>query len=98
MIGVVDYRAGNAPSVMFALSRLGIDATLVGTPAELETVDRIILPGVGAAAATIASLEESDLVGALRTRVVEGPTPFLGICIGLQVIFDRSEEGPTDTL
>ncbi len=98
MIGVVDYRAGNAPSVMFALSRLGIDATLVRTPTEVEAVDRIILPGVGAAAATIASLAESDLVGVLRTRVIEADTPFLGICIGLQVIFDRSDEGPTDTL
>ncbi len=98
MIGVVDYRAGNAPSVMFALSRLGIDATLVATPTEVEAVDRIILPGVGAATATIASLEESGFVGVLRQRVLDGATPFLGICIGLQVIFERSEEGPTETL
>ena len=98
MIGVVDYRAGNAPSVMFALARLGIDARLIATPAEAATVDRIILPGVGAAAATVASLRESNLIDALAARVLDDAVPFLGICIGLQVIFDRSDEGPTDTL
>jgi len=98
MIGVVDYRAGNAPSVMFALTRLGIDASLVGTAAELTHADRIILPGVGAAGATIASLAESDLIPALRARVVDDGVPFLGICIGLQVIFEHSEEGPADGL
>jgi glutamine amidotransferase len=98
MIGVVDYRAGNAPSVMFALARLGVDATLVRTPAEVTTVDRIILPGVGAAAATVASLRDSKLIDALAARVVDDAVPFLGICIGLQVIFDRSEEGPAETL
>ena len=56
MIGVVDYRAGNAPSVMFALARLGLDARLVAATDELDGVDRIILPGVGAARATIDSL------------------------------------------
>ena len=98
MIGVVDYRAGNAPSVMFAMDRLGLEATLIRTPAEVAAVDRIILPGVGAAAATIASLRESNLVEALGARVLNDAVPFLGICIGLQVIFDRSEEGPADTL
>jgi glutamine amidotransferase len=98
MIGVVDYRAGNAPSVLYALERLGLDAVLVGDATGLDTADRIILPGVGAAAATIASLEESDLVGALTRRVVEDGLPFLGICIGLQVLFDHSDEGPADCL
>ena len=98
MIGVVDYRAGNAPSVLYALQRLGLDATLVGDAAGLEAVDRVILPGVGAATATIASLEESALVAGLTRRVVDDGVPFLGICIGLQVLFDHSEEGPADCL
>ena len=98
MIGVVDYRAGNAPSVMFALARLGLDARLVADAADLAAVDRIILPGVGAARATIDSLTETGMVDALRTRALEDHLPFLGICIGLQVLFERSEEGPADCL
>jgi glutamine amidotransferase len=98
MIGVIDYRAGNAPSVMYALDRLGLEARLVAEPAGLDGVDRIILPGVGAARATLASLAESGLVEPLRTRVLDDRLPFLGICIGLQVLFDHSEEGPADGL
>jgi glutamine amidotransferase len=98
MIGVVDYRAGNAPSVMYALDRVGVPARLVAAPAELRRVDHIVLPGVGAAGATMASLAESELVAALTERVRGDAIPFLGICIGLQVIFDHSEEGDVTTL
>jgi glutamine amidotransferase len=98
MIGVIDYRAGNAPSVMYALDRLGLDARLVGDPAALGSADRLILPGVGAARATIDSLRGSDLIAPLRDRVMGDGVPFLGICIGLQVLFERSEEGPTEGL
>ena len=83
---------------MFALARLGLEAALISTASDLRTVDRVILPGVGAAAATVASLEDSGLVPALRTRVLDDAIPFLGICIGLQVIFERSEEGPAECL
>jgi imidazole glycerol-phosphate synthase subunit HisH len=98
MIGVVDYRAGNAPSVMYALDRLGLDARLVADPAGVDGVDHLILPGVGAARATIASLAESELLEPLRAAVMDARVPFLGICIGLQVLFERSEEGPVDGL
>jgi imidazole glycerol-phosphate synthase subunit HisH len=98
MIGVVDYRAGNAPSVMYALERIGAPATLVRAGADLAAVERVVLPGVGAAAATIASLRDADLLDALTERVVTDRVPFLGICIGLQVVFERSEEGPADCL
>lgn len=98
MIGVVDYRAGNAPSVMYALERIGAPASLVRSGDGLGTVDRIVLPGVGAAAATIASLRDAGLLDALTQRVTVDRVPFLGICIGLQVVFERSEEGPADCL
>ncbi|AKL73772.1 imidazole glycerol phosphate synthase, glutamine amidotransferase subunit [Actinobacteria bacterium IMCC26256] len=98
MIGVVDYRAGNAPSVMYALARLGIDARLVSDADAVREVDRIILPGVGAAGATVASLTESGLVDALTERVLNEAIPFLGICVGLQILFEHSEEGDTDCL
>jgi glutamine amidotransferase len=98
MISVVDYRAGNAPSVLYALEHLGLPARLVDRADEIATAERIILPGVGAARATIDSLVEQDLVGALTDRVRGDGMPFLGICIGLQVLFDHSEEGDTDCL
>jgi glutamine amidotransferase len=98
MIGVVDYRAGNAPSVGYALERLGTEHRLVATPATLATCDRLILPGVGAARATLASLAESGLVDPLTRLVVDEGLPFLGICIGLQVLFEHSAEGDTDCL
>jgi glutamine amidotransferase len=98
MIAVVDYRAGNAPSVMYALARLDIPARLVSTAAELADAERIILPGVGAARATLDSLADSGLVEPLTERVTGAGVPFLGICIGLQVLFERSAEGPADCL
>jgi glutamine amidotransferase len=98
MIDVIDYRAGNAPSVLYALQHLGIPARLVDDAAGVAASERIILPGVGAARATIDSLVEQDLVGALTDRVQGDRVPFLGICIGLQVLFDHSEEGDTDGL
>jgi imidazole glycerol-phosphate synthase subunit HisH len=98
MIGVIDYRAGNAPSVGYALERLGLAHRLVATPADLEEVDRLVLPGVGAARATLDSLVESELVEPLRARVTQDGVPFLGICIGLQMLFDHSEEGDVDCL
>ncbi len=93
MIGVIDYRAGNAPSVGFALERLGIEHRLVAAAEELDACDRLILPGVGAARATLDSLGASGLVEPLAVRVSEDGVPFLGICIGLQVLFEHSAEG-----
>jgi imidazole glycerol-phosphate synthase subunit HisH len=93
MIDVVDYRAGNSPSVIYALERLELPCRLVAKPEEIAESERLVLPGVGAAAATLASLRESDLLDALTRRVQRDRVPFLGICIGLQVLFDHSEEG-----
>jgi glutamine amidotransferase len=98
MIGVIDYRAGNGPSVMYALERLGLEARLIAEPAGLADADRLILPGVGAARATLESLSKSGLIEPLRARVLDDHAPFLGICIGLQVLFERSEEGEVDGL
>ena len=98
MIGVIDYRAGNAPSVGYALDHLGLEHRLVSHPDELRGADRLVLPGVGAARATLDSLHEAGLVGALHERVIVEGVPFLGICIGLQILFEHSEEGDVDGL
>lgn len=98
MIGVIDYRAGNAPSVGYALERLGVPYRLVADPVALRACTAVILPGVGAARATIDSLHESRLVEPLTRWAVEEQRPFLGICIGLQVLLDHSAEGDVDCL
>jgi len=98
MIDVIDYRAGNAPSVAYALEHLGLPCRLVSDPGLLAGSERVILPGVGAARATIDSLREQGLVEALAERVHGARVPFLGICIGLQVLFDHSAEGDTPCL
>jgi len=98
VIGVIDYRAGNAPSVGYALERLGVPYRLVADPVALRACTAVILPGVGAARATIDSLHESRLVEPLTRWAVEEHRPFLGICIGLQVLLDHSAEGDVDCL
>jgi glutamine amidotransferase len=98
MIDVIDYRAGNAPSVVYALEHLGLSCRVVSTPDEIARSERLILPGVGAARATLASLADQGLVDALGQQVRTAHVPFLGICIGLQVLFDHSEEGDTQCL
>lgn len=98
MVDVIDYRAGNAPSVVYALEHLGLPCRLVSSADDIARSERLVLPGVGAARATLASLGEQRLVEPLAERVLRDRVPFLGICIGLQVLFDRSEEGDTACL
>jgi imidazole glycerol-phosphate synthase subunit HisH len=98
VIGVINYRTGNSQSVVFALNHLGLKNRLVATPEECEDVERFILPGVGSAGVTMASLRESGWVDYLAQRVVREESPFLGICVGLQVLFDWSDEHETECL
>jgi glutamine amidotransferase len=98
VIGVINYQTGNAQSVLFALHHLGLEARLVATPDEAEGVDRFVLPGVGAADVTMASLRERGWVEHLEQRVRAEGAPFLGVCVGLQVLFEHSREGDADCL
>jgi glutamine amidotransferase len=101
VIGVINYQTGNAQSMLFALHHLGLAARLVATPEEADDateVDRYILPGVGAADVTMASLSERGWTGHLQGRVREQGLPFLGVCVGLQVLFEHSSEGDTACL
>jgi glutamine amidotransferase len=98
VIGVINYQTGNAQSVLFALHHLGLEARLVATPEEAQDVDRFILPGVGAADVTMASLRERGWTEHLQERVRGEGAPFLGVCVGLQVLFEHSREGDADCL
>jgi glutamine amidotransferase len=93
-IGVIDYEAGNMASVMNALEQLGIDAFVSSDEAELKEASGVILPGVGAAPGAMESLSKRNVVKFLRTT----EKPLLGICLGMQLLFEFSEEGMTETL
>ncbi len=94
MIGIVRYNAGNWGSVAGALRRLGIPATSVETADEISRVDGLIFPGAGAAQSAMADLRARGLVDALRGF----RKPFLGLCLGMQLLLDFSEEGQTECL
>lgn len=92
MLAVIDYGAGNLRSVVHALNYLGAEnLRIVRTPDELRGASKIILPGVGAFGAGMSQLHEQDLVNAIRDLVFAG-TPYLGICLGMQFLFDSSDE------
>lgn len=90
MIAVIDYDAGNLFSVANALERLGIDYVFTADPAEIEKADGIILPGVGAFPDAMEKLSSRGLVPVLQRCAKE--KPFLGICLGMQVLFEEGEE------
>ena len=92
MIKIIDYKAGNAPSVMHAVTHLGYKADFAHCPQDLANATHILLPGVGSAKATMESLRELDLTGSLEEAVLKNGVLFLGICVGLQVLFEYSEE------
>ena len=92
VVGVIDYQTGNSQSVVYALDHLGVPNRVLKTPDDLEGVDRVILPGVGSAGTTMDYLAQVGWPQALRRLVVEGGMPFLGVCVGLQVMFESSAE------
>jgi glutamine amidotransferase len=99
MIAIVDYKAGNLTSVAGALAHLGHRCEITDRPEKVRAADRVILPGVGAAGATMENLRALGLEECLRNDVAKAGTPFLGICIGIQVLFDHSaEDGGVDCL
>lgn len=90
-IAIVDYGVGNLKSVANAMLHLGWSPLITGDPADLEQADSIILPGVGAFPDASASLRRTGLEKALRRQVSK--KPILGICLGMQLLFERSYEG-----
>lgn len=93
MIAIIDYDAGNIKSVEKALISLGEKVVLTRDPEKILNAEKVILPGVGAFGDAMQKLTEYGLVDVIH-KVTEKGTPFLGICLGLQLLFDSSEESP----
>ena len=93
MIAIVDYGAGNLRSVELALARLGVHTRVTADPDMLALADGLILPGVGAFSDAMAALGRSGTIPAVLEAVGAG-RPLLGICLGMQLLLDGSEEGP----
>jgi glutamine amidotransferase len=91
-IALVDYEAGNLHSVQKACTAVGLDVRVTGRPEEVAAADAVILPGVGSFPACMRRLRERGLVEVLQ-RHLAADRPFLGICLGLQLLFARGEEG-----
>lgn len=93
MVAIIDYDAGNIRSVEKAVRYLGKEVTVTSEPEEILAADRVILPGVGAFGDAMKRLHAMGLVEVIRQAAGRG-TPFLGICLGLQLLFEKSEESP----
>lgn len=93
MIAIIDYDAGNIRSVEKALLALGEEAVVTRSPQRIREAQKVILPGVGAFGDAMEKLREYGLVPVIH-EVVERKVPFLGICLGLQLLFESSEESP----
>ena len=91
MIAIVDYGMGNLRSVQKAFERVGHAATITNHPASIAAAERIVLPGVGAFGDAMANLKQVGLIDPILKSISEG-RPFLGICLGLQLLFSESEE------
>ncbi len=97
MIAIIDYKAGNLTSVKLAFDALGAESRITSNPSEIVAAERVVFPGVGAAASAMRNLRELGLEATVRECAAQ--KPFLGICLGMQILFDRTEEdGGVDTL
>ena len=93
MIAIIDYGAGNLQSVKNAFKHIGTEAVITGEKSEITAADAVVLPGVGAFGDCMASLEKAGLTDTVKAAA-NGGKPFLGICLGLQLLFEESEESP----
>lgn len=93
MIAIIDYGAGNLQSVKKALDFIGVESVITDDPETINACDKILLPGVGSFGDAMASMKEKNLVETVKQNALSGK-PFLGICLGLQLLFEESEESP----
>jgi glutamine amidotransferase len=94
---LVDYGMGNLRSVARAFERAGAKPRVSTDPDEVRSADRVVVPGAGASGEAMRAFEERGLAAALRERIAAG-RPYLGLCVGLQILFDSAEEGDAQCL
>ena len=94
MVAIIDYGAGNTKSLQFALDRLGTDSILTSDAAQIKNAEKVIFPGQGAAASAIRKLKRLGL----DTLIGDLKQPVLGICLGMQLLFEHTEEGDVSGL
>ena len=92
MIAIIDYGMGNLRSVLKAFEAVGAQAQVTRKIEDILKADKVVLPGVGAMGPAMQKLQELALTGPIR-KVIQDGKPFLGICLGMQLLFDRSSEG-----
>lgn len=92
MIAIIDYGVGNLASVNKAFSYVGVESVISSDPEEILAADKVVLPGVGAFADAMNNLERTNMISIIK-KVAEKGTPLLGICLGMQLLFDYSTEG-----
>jgi len=93
MIAIIDYGAGNLSSVKNAFDFLGVESKITNNSKEILTADRIVFPGVGSFGTMMKKLQENNLEIPIKKAISNG-VPFLGICLGMQMLFEESEESP----
>jgi len=92
-VTIIDYNAGNIRSIVNMLNYLGGECEIVKTGSELKNAQRVIFPGQGHFARAMENLQERDFANAIKEKIAQD-APFLGICVGMQILFDSSEEAP----
>ena len=92
MIAIIDYGMGNLHSVKNAFDKIGVEAIITNSLSKIVEADKLVLPGVGAFPDCMKNLKEAGLIDVLREQVVEKKKPLLGICLGMQALFEESEE------
>jgi len=98
MIAVINYGMGNAGSILNMLKKIGAEAIITDKIEEINNADKIILPGVGTFDNGMSNLHDLGLVEVIKTEILEKKKPFLGICLGMQLLGRRSEEGQMEGL
>lgn len=98
MVSIIDYGLGNLGSIKNMFKWIGVETEIITTKSQIESATKLLLPGVGAFDKAMARIHEMDIKEVLDKKVLNDKTPILGICLGMQLLTDKSEEGELDGL